>query len=150
MIQILTKVFWGNSSNKLINIIANYTLAYSHIYNLVLSIAFFMLFNNIYIKCNFFNKVIKFITPLLLGVTLFHCHPALVTYAWTNLLKPMEFFNTPYFILIEILYVLGIFITGCVVEFLRLKLVDLASKLTNNNIYINRIENRIEKNLYNK
>ena len=148
VIQSFVKLYLANIPISLINTISKYCFSYSNIFNLLLALAFFMLFRNITIRSSFVKSIIKFITPLLLGVYLFHCHFAISIQIWKEWLKPFEHMNSYPLILVEILDILIIFTIGCGIEFCRNNLVNMILNRKRIKERIIKIENKVNSILY--
>lgn len=147
IIQMLIKTFLSNSSIELLQGIEQNSLAYSNILNVILALAFLMLFKNIEIKGKVITKLISKITPLLLGVFLFHTHFAIAGPIWQQWLKPFEYLYSYRFIIMEILDVLILFSIGCIIEHARKKILEVIPHIITESKLVNKIENKIQNML---
>lgn len=86
------------------------------------SICLFMTFQNMKMnKDSFLGKVALWISPLTLGVYLIHEQPEMRTWLW-SVLKPYQFANSSFIILIAVLMGQAILVFGvcCLLEKIRI------------------------------
>lgn len=72
----------------------------------------------------FYKPRINFIASLTFGVYLLHDNEYIRPFLWESLLKNAKWAETPYLIPHQICSVLGVFLVGLLVEFLRQKLIE--------------------------
>ena len=101
--------------------------AYNFLPTYIASIALFMLFLNMIINNNIFNKIIAFLSPLTLGVYLIHQNQYVSTIIWQKLQVSSQLPNH-YFILFAIMSIIAIYITCSMIDWFRIKLFGIIGR----------------------
>ena len=125
---LLSRLLIGSISTKILGkeIGSGLFYTYNSVIILLASVSLFLFYKQIEIKSKIFSKVISEISLLSFGVYLFHEHFILRNILWefVNFSKIIE-----YGIIVVFVYMLGIifliFITGCVIEAIRNKILNL-------------------------
>lgn len=94
-------------------------LKYDNVYTLIKTLLIFMIFKDLKIKNEKLNKLILAISPLTLGVYLLHDNRYVRSLLWNDLLTPFQYVGSAKLYFVMIISVIGIFIFGCMVEYLR-------------------------------
>lgn len=105
-----------------LRLVPNNLYNYNSIPILIASVCLFMLFKNMDIKNKLAIKLIKFTTPLLLGVYLIHEQIVLRQILWIDVLRVNKFYDSKYMIINLVIVVLGIFIVSALLEYLRIRI----------------------------
>ena len=103
------------------------TYAYNYIFVLFSSIAFFYIWKNTDIPEGRFSKIVCAVAPLTFGVYLFHENIGL-RLIWPYLLGAHSSRLFPVSLCRMILAVLCVFVTGCLIDFIRMKIFELFEK----------------------
>ena len=112
--------------SKRIDVVKNIEVRnYNFIFTFLLSLMFFAAFKNMKIKRERFAGMITFLSSLTLGVYLIHENKFIRDFFWKKIIAPLDFFDTPYFILHMIVCVLAVFFVCAFLEYFRQLLFKL-------------------------
>lgn len=129
---LLTIILWLNSGIATSNSVALFfinSLDYTSPLVLICSILLILIFKDINIQNTLIHNSICFVSSLTFGIYLTQ-ESSIKPYLYFNILKVQSFYNSSYAPLGVLLFALGIFIFGLIIELVRKFLLILFNKLT--------------------
>lgn len=140
MIEMVVKIIFIKKED--LSIYIGHMLGYDNLVTLTKSVVVFLFFKNINIKSKILNKTILFISPLTLGVYLIHEHIFLRPILWNEICKPYLYLESGRkLVLMMTIQVSLIFISCCIIEYIRKKIFDVLGKSRLIKLINSRIEN---------
>jgi len=119
-------------------------LCFNSVFSCAASVAAFLIFLDLRINNQKISHIINSISGLMLGVYLFHENPFIRSILW-DFIDPTRYMNSMHGTLLTLFYMLfvcfSIMVIGCVLEKIRLFLLDLVR----GNYFCDRVAEKIDK-----
>ena len=103
----------------------NLFLSYNSITMVIGSACLFRFFEGLNITDGKLQGAILRLSPLTLGIYLIHEQPEVRRFIWQDLLRPMDFVNSPFLVLIVIGMAVAVFLVCAMIEYLRHKAFEI-------------------------
>lgn len=105
----------------------NIFLSYSSATMVIASICLFRYFEGLHITVRLFQKAAPFLSSLTFGVYLIHEQPEVREFLWNKLLRPTDYSQSPFLVLLLLGMTLLVFLLCASIEYLRQKISQFLS-----------------------